>query len=870
MLPPIPRGALPPLSAVLASALLTLGLASPSDAAVPSKAIVGYWHNWPGAGGNLTLTGVPDAYDVVNIAFAEAGSWLGSEMVFTPHPQIYPNPADFTTDVAGLRSAGKTVLISVGGAASPVYLDTAADADSFFNSMTSIIETHAFDGLDIDLEGQSLLLEPGDTDFRAPTSPRIVNLINAVQRLLDHFGPGFVLTAAPETAFVQGGYGSYSSIWGAYLPFLHAFRDELTYVHVQHYNTGSMYGRDGNIYLPAQADFHAAMADMLLAGFDVNAFVSPIFFEPLRSDQVMIGLPACAAAAGSGYTTPPVVQQAVDYLVLGQGFGGSYQLANPAGYPEFRGLMTWSINWDLDCGLEFSGSHRPYLDGLSGGGGLDLALSGYQSAYDPGDTVSLDLQVSNTSPDSASLTKAIVWAWSAPSVDFEQTIYDGPPYEIAAGDSVTVHLDIPIPLTAPSGSYTAGATIYDGETELDSESFLFQMNGDPPDEKKIVAYYIEWGIYARNYHPLDIPAAKVSHINYAFANIGADLKIAIGDYYAAVDKYYPGDSWEDPFRGTYKQLNIVLKEQYPHLKTFISVGGWTWSGRFSDVALSSQSRTAFASSCIDFIRQYSFDGVDIDWEYPVCCGLPENTYRPEDKENYTLLMAELRQQLDQAAAEDGRPYLLTIAAPAGYDKTENYEMAEIADHLDWMNLMTYDYHGAWDLSMTNHHSKLRPSPDDPNPNELIRNRYNTEYAVQAWLDAGVPPEKVVVGAPFYGRAWSGVPATDLGLFQPATDVPPGTWDDWASGDTGVNDFFEIETFELSGSYTKAWDSNCMVPYLYSPSQYGGHFISYDDAQSIGLKAAMVRNNDLAGMMVWEITADRNQTLLDAIVNELGF
>ena len=112
-----------------------------------------------------------------------------------------------------------------------------------------------------------------------------------------------MLTAAPETAFVQGGYGTYGGVWGAYLPVIHALRTRLTYVHVQHYNTGTMYGRDGNIYQPATADFHAAMADMLLAGFPVDIWGGNIYFDPLDEEQVAIGLPASSQAAGSGFTT---------------------------------------------------------------------------------------------------------------------------------------------------------------------------------------------------------------------------------------------------------------------------------------------------------------------------------------------------------------------------------------------------------------------------------------------------------------------------------------------------------------------------------------------------------------------------------------
>ena len=388
--------------------------------------------------------------------------------------------------------------------------------------------------------------------------------------------------------------------------------------------------------------------------------------------------------------------------------------------------------------------------------------------------------------------------------------------------------------------------------------------GPEPTPKRIVAYYIEWGIYGRNYQPMDIPAEKITHINYAFANVGADLRIAIGDPYAAIDKYYPGDSWDQPFRGTYNQINNVLRDAHPHIRTLISVGGWTWSGRFSDVALTEESRSAFAESCVEFIRAYNFDGVDIDWEYPVCCGLEGNVYRPEDKENYTLLMAELRRQLDAAAAEDDREYLLTIAAPAGYDKLENYEMAEIAEALDWVNVMTYDFHGAWDLTMTHHHSALRPNPDDPSPNEEIRTRYNVEYAARAWAGAGVPADEIVIGVPFYGRAWGGVPATNGGLFQAATHVPPGTWDDWQSGATGVNDYTEIEEFMANPDYTRHWDDAARAATLYSPAVEGGHFISYDDPEALAIKVNAVNEFGLGGIMFWEITADRTETLLDVI------
>ena len=129
--------------------------------------------------------------------------------------------------------------------------------------------------------------------------------------------------------------------------------------------------------------------------------------------------------------------------------------------------------------------------------------------------------------------------------------------------------------------------------------------------RRIVAYYTAWSIYARNYFVTDIAAQKLTHINYAFANI-ANGEIALGDRWADIEKPYPGDSWDDPLRGNFNAL-LTLKERHPHVKTLISVGGWTWSGRLSDAAVSEDSRRRFAASCVDFMTRYGFDGVDIDW-----------------------------------------------------------------------------------------------------------------------------------------------------------------------------------------------------------------------------------------------------------------
>lgn len=329
---------------------------------IPGKILVGYWHNFNNNSTIPKLREVSDAWDVICVAFAEPKAGSTADMQFNPFEIYQGNTQEFINDVALLKSKGKKVLISIGGANAKVELRTTEEKEAFVNSMKTIIQTYGFDGMDIDLEGSSLSLAGGDSDFRNPTTPKIKNLIQATRELKAAVGASnFVLSMAPETAYVQGAYGTYAGVYGAYLPVIHALRNDMDYIHVQHYNTGSMFGADGKIYQPATADFHVAMAEMLITGFKVAQ--TGLTFPGLRADQVAIGLPSSSKAAGSGYTSEAVVQQALDYLIKGKTYAGR-TYTTKAAYPNFRGLMTWSINWDVAAGSGFSTSHRAYLDGL--------------------------------------------------------------------------------------------------------------------------------------------------------------------------------------------------------------------------------------------------------------------------------------------------------------------------------------------------------------------------------------------------------------------------------------------------------------------------------------------------------------------------
>ncbi len=278
-----------------------------------------------------------------------------------------------------------------------------------------------------------------------------------------------------------------------------------------------------------------------------------------------------------------------------------------------------------------------------------------------------------------------------------------------------------------------------------------------PDGKYIIGYYPSWAA-ERNVFVKDIPAHKLTHINYAFSNLSESGECILGDAAADIARVYSaGESIngrKDPgaadYHGNFYQL-LELKHRYPDLKILISIGGWTWSGNFSAAARDESSRQRFAASCIDlYLKQYRgvFDGLDIDWEYPVSGGL--TTGKPEDKGNFTLLLNETRRQLDELGKADNRQYLLTIAAPIGPGNIRNLELSAIASTVDWINLMGYDFHGAWDTT-TNFNAPLYRTPTDPADASL-----NIDAAVQAYLSDDVPAEKLVLGVPFYGHGWSGV------------------------------------------------------------------------------------------------------------------
>ncbi|BCM69821.1 chitinase [Streptomyces sp. FBKL.4005] len=336
---------------------------------LPPHALVGYLHaSFANGAGYTRLADVPDSWDVIDLAFGEPTSVTSGDIRFRRCPVTEcPNvesDAEFKAAVKAKQAAGKKVLISIGGQNGQVQLTTTAARDTFVSSVSDIIDTYGLDGLDIDFEGHSLSLNPNDTDFKNPTTPVIVNLISALKTLKAKYGAKFVLTMAPETFFVQNGYQYYGTgKWGgqdprcgAYLPVIHALRDDLTLLHVQDYNSGPIMGLDNQYHSMGGADFHIAMTDMLLTGFPVAGDQNNVF-PPLRPDQVAIGMPA-STNAGNGHVSPAEVTKTLDCLTKKTNCG-SY--ATHGTWPALRGLMTWSVNWDRYANWEFQKTFDAYF-----------------------------------------------------------------------------------------------------------------------------------------------------------------------------------------------------------------------------------------------------------------------------------------------------------------------------------------------------------------------------------------------------------------------------------------------------------------------------------------------------------------------------
>lgn len=405
---------------------------------------------------------------------------------------------------------------------------------------------------------------------------------------------------------------------------------------------------------------------------------------------------------------------------------------------------------------------------------------------------------------------------------------------------------------------------------------------------KSVGYFTQWGIYGRNYQVKNVEtsgtAAKLTHLNYAFANIGADGKCFEGnvagqadawaDYQHPVDAATSVDGTADTadqaLAGNFNQLR-ELKAANPGLKVMISIGGWSWSTHFSDAARTPASRKALVASCVDMFLKGNlplldgkggpgsaaglFDGVDIDWEWPGSAGDTATVYRPEDKQNFTALAAEFRRQLDAYGRTTHQHYDLSAFLPAAPAKMDaGFEARKIFKYLDFGTVQGYDFHGPYEAT-TNQQSALRAPRNTP-----VAHDFSDTQAIGDWLRRGAPARQLVLGVPFYGQGWTGVPdGGTAGLFQPSTGPAPATWQ------AGNEDYHALKALAQSGTYTVHRDTKDGFAWLYD----GTNFWTYDDPQVIAQKTAFIRAAHLGGAMVWSLDGDTSDgELMTAVHNGL--
>ena len=334
---------------------------TPTVAAVPATGLpnghqlIGYWAGYGAAGSTIPLREVSPQWDVIIVAFSTPDK-NAPEGTMQFHTPAGLDTEQFKADIAYLKSHGRKVMISLGGGGQHFTLADPKRVPNFVSSVTRIVAEYGFDGIDIDFESPSLSIDPGDTDFRHPTTPSIVNLISALRQLHDHFGAGFMISLVPEGTQIPSGYPSYGGQFGSYLAITYAIRDILSFIDVQDYNTPPLQGLDGEIYQPGTVDYHAAMTELLLHGFNVGGDPK-LFFPPMPANKVAVGFL-------TGDTTPAIVTQAMDYIITGMAPAGTtYKLREPAGYPGMIGAMFWTIDADRRGNYNFSNAVGPQLHG---------------------------------------------------------------------------------------------------------------------------------------------------------------------------------------------------------------------------------------------------------------------------------------------------------------------------------------------------------------------------------------------------------------------------------------------------------------------------------------------------------------------------
>ncbi|SDJ76986.1 glycoside hydrolase family 18 chitinase [Streptomyces indicus] len=589
-------------------------------------------------------------------------------------------------------------------------------------------------------------------------------------------------------------------------------------------------------------------------------------------------------AALVGLSTPAAAAEATATYAKtqdwGSGFEGKWTVKNTG----TTSISSWTVEWDFPAGTKVtsawdatvtnSGDHWTaknlgWNGTLAPGASVSFGFNGSGSgspancklngaSCDGGPTVPGDNPPSAPgTPTASDITDTSVkLSWSAATDDKGIKNYDvlrdGSVVATVTGTTYTN-----TGLTAGTDySYSVQARDTGNQTGPVSGARAVRTTGgvvDPPGPagKTSLGYFVEWGVYGRNYHVKNLvssgSASKITHINYAFANV-KNGQCTMDDSFAAIDKAYTADqsvdgvadTWDQPLRGNFNQLR-KLKAKYPHIKILYSVGGWTYSGGFGQAA---QNPAAFAESCYKLVEDPRwadvFDGIDIDWEYPNACGLTCDSSGPAAFKN---LMSALRTKF-------GPNNLVTAAitadATAG-GKIDAADYGGAAASVDWYNVMTYDFFGAWAKNgPTAPHSPLTPYAGIP------QDGFTSSQAIAKLKAKGVPASKLLLGIGFYGRGWTGV--TQAAPGGTATGPAAGTYE------AGIEDYKVLKTkCPANGTVAGTAYAHC-----------GSDWWSYDTPATIASKMTWAKNQGLGGAFFWEFSGDTaNGELVSAIRSGLG-
>ncbi|MFE1512382.1 glycosyl hydrolase family 18 protein [Streptomyces sp. NPDC058726] len=587
----------------------------------------------------------------------------------------------------------------------------------------------------------------------------------------------------------------------------------------------------------------------------------------------IVGLASPAEAATSATATYAKTQD------WGSGFEGKWTVKNTG----TTTISSWTVEWDFPSGTKvtsawdatvtnsgdhWTGKNVGWNGTLAPGASVSFGFNGSGSGSPSGcklnggscDGTSVPGDEAPSAPGTPTASDvtdtSVKLSWAAATDDKGVKNYDvlrdGAKVATVTGTS---HTDTGLS-KGTDYSYTVQARDTADQTGPASGAVKVRTTGNteeppPPGDKINLGYFTEWGVYGRNYHVKNLvtsgSAAKITHINYAFGNV-VNGQCKLDDSYAATDKAYTADqsvsgqadTWDQPLRGNFNQLR-QLKAKYPHIKVLYSFGGWTYSGGFGQAA---QNPTAFAKSCKAVVEDPRwadvFDGIDIDWEYPNACGLTCDTSGP----------AAFRNLSQALRAEFGSDYLVTAAITADGSNGGKIDAADYggaAQYLDWYNVMTYDYFGAFDKDgPTAPHSPLTSYDGIP------QDGFNSAAAIAKLKAKGVPASKLLLGIGFYGRGWTGV--TQAAPGGAATGPAPGTYE------AGIEDYKILKnSCPANGTVAGTAYAHC-----------GNNWWSYDTPATIGSKMAWANSQGLGGAFFWEFSGDTtNGELVSAMDNGLN-